>query len=70
MPSGRTERLNIGGEVIANFHGLMIYAKFVEAKRGRNRIWIQIRQGTEKRYRVAATVCYMRTAGIQFEEAE
>lgn len=59
----------IKGQLLAEFHGLLIYGTFRAAKReGKNRVWLQIRQKTPKRYRVAESLSYMRSADIQFEE--
>ena len=61
----------ISGTILAEFKGLTIYGKLKKAKRsGRDRIWIQIRQGEPKRYRVSESLSYMRSVDIQFEETD
>jgi hypothetical protein len=61
----------IKGEKLAEFHGLTVYGRLKKAKlHGKDRIWIQIRQGEPKKYRVAESLSYMRSLDVQFEEVE
>ena len=58
----------VEAETIGEFHGLTIYGKLQLAKRdGKDRMWIQIRQNAAKVFRVAESLCYGRSADIQFE---
>ena len=58
----------VEAEIIGEFHGVTIYGKLQLAKRGgKDRLWIQIRQNAAKVYRVAESLCYARSADIQFE---
>jgi len=58
----------VEAEVIGEFHCLTIYGRLQLAKRGgKDRLWIQIRQSDSKTYRVAESLCYARSADIQFE---
>jgi hypothetical protein len=64
-----TEHPKIGGQFLANFHGLTIYGNHHAPKlRGKHRIWIQIRQDEPKALRVAECLSYMRSVDIQFEQ--
>ena len=58
----------ISGEAIAEFEDIRIYARLSKAKRkGKDRLWIHIRQGESKRWKVAATLSYERSLDIRFE---
>ena len=59
----------VKGTPLAEFHGLLIFGLYKTAKKtGKNRVWIQIRQGQSRRYRVAESLNYMRSVDVQFEE--
>ena len=61
----------IQAELIGEFHGLTIYGKLHPAKRsGKDRLWIQIRQSTPKRYRVSESLSYARAVDIEFEVSD
>jgi len=57
----------ISGKKLAEFYGLTIYGNLKKAKRhGKDRIWIQIRQGAHKPLRVSECLSYARSVDIQF----
>ncbi len=58
----------ISGELIGTFNGLRIYGRLSKAKRkGKDRLWIHIRQDDEKEWRVGATLSYENSIDIRFE---
>lgn len=61
----------VKGHVLAEYEGLTISVLPQKAKRaGKDRLWIQIRRNSDvKRWRVAASLSYARSADIQFEDA-
>ncbi len=69
MADNKKQHPKIKGQLLAEFHGLQVYGSFRAAKKdGKNRVWLQVRQSSPKRYRVAESLSYMRSADIQFEE--
>ena len=69
MSKASQQHPKVKGQFLAEFHGLLIFGNFKAAKKkGRNRVWLQVRQQTPKRYRVAESLSYMRSADLQFEE--
>lgn len=69
MDNVKQRHPKIKGRLLAEFHGLQIYGSFKPAKKdGKNRVWLNVRQSSPKRYRVAESLSYMRSADIQFEE--
>ena len=66
------EHPKITGKVIGKFKGLVIYAKLNEAKteKGKDRIWIQIRQTGPRRRRVYECLSYARSVDVQFAEED
>jgi hypothetical protein len=71
MAAKQAQHPKIDGEKIGTFHGLTIYASLHKAKQsGRDRIWIQVRQGIPKKYRVAECLSYMRSVDVQFETTD
>jgi hypothetical protein len=59
----------VGGKKLAEFNNLVIYGSFKRAKRdGKDRVWIQIRQGATKPLRVSTCLAYARSVDIQFVE--
>ncbi len=60
----------ISGELIATFNGLRIYGRLTKAKRkGKDRLWIHIRQDNPKEWRIAATLSYENSIDIRLESA-
>jgi hypothetical protein len=58
----------ISGELIGTFNGLRIYGRLSKAKKkGRDRLWIHIRQDNPKEWRIAATLSYANSIDIRFE---
>jgi hypothetical protein len=58
----------ISGELIGTFNGLRIYGRLRKAKRkGKDRLWIHIRQDNPKEWRIAATLSYANSIDIRFE---
>ncbi len=58
----------ISGELIGEFNGLRIYGRISKAKRrGKDRLWIHIRQDDLKAWRIAATLSYTNSLDIRFE---
>ncbi len=57
------------GVQIAKFDTLIINADLQRPKRkGKNRIWLQIKQDEPKKWQVVATLSYKHGIDIQFEE--
>ncbi len=60
----------ISGELIGTFNGLRIYGRLSKAKKkGKDRLWIHIRQPEEKNWRIGATLSYANSVDIRFESA-
>lgn len=60
----------ISGELIGTFNGLRIYGRLARAKRrGKDRLWIHIRQDNPKDWRIAGTLAYQNSIDIRFENA-
>lgn len=58
----------ISGELIGTFNGLRIYGRLRKAKRkGKDRVWIHIRQNDPKEWRIGATLSYANSIDIRFE---
>ncbi len=58
----------ISGELIGEFNGLRIYGRLSTAKRrGKDRLWIHIRQDDPKAWRIAATLSYANSLDVRFE---
>ncbi len=58
----------ISGELLGTFNGLRIYGRLSKAKKkGKDRLWIHIRQGDEKEWRIGATLSYENSIDIRFE---
>ena len=58
----------ISGELIATFNGLRIYGRLSKAKKkGKDRLWIHIRQGEDKEWRIGATLSYENSIDIRLE---
>jgi hypothetical protein len=63
----RTRHPKISGREIGEFCGLRIYGKLRKAKRrGKDRVWIQIRQDEPKPLHVAECLSYARSVDILF----
>ncbi len=61
----------ISGELIGEFNGLRIYGRVSKAKRrGKDRLWIHIRQDDPKEWRIAATLSYANSLDVRFENEE
>lgn len=61
----------ISGTPIATFNGLKIYAKLQKAKKkGKDRIWINIRQDDPKQQRIAPTLSYVNAIDVCFSRAK
>jgi hypothetical protein len=59
--------LKVTGRRLCDFHGLKISGKVTKAKRtGKDRIWIQIRQDSPKKFRVGSSLSYARAVDIEF----
>ncbi len=60
----------ISGELIGTFNGLRIYGRLSRAKKkGKDRLWIHIRQDNPKEWRIAATLSYENSIDIRLESA-
>jgi hypothetical protein len=58
----------VTGRILGEMEGIQVTAKLQRAKRtGRDRIWFQIRQRDDKKWRVSATMSYARALDVQFE---
>ncbi len=58
----------ISGELIGEIAGLRIYGRISRAKkRGKDRLWIHVRQDDPKQWRIAATLSYANSLDIRFE---
>ncbi len=58
----------ISGELLGTFNGLRIYGRLSKAKKkGKDRLWIHLRQGDEKEWRIGATLSYENSIDIRFE---
>lgn len=70
MAKSKTGNAKVKGQVIAEYEGLTISVFPQKAKRtGKNRMWLQVRQNSDvKRWRVAASLSYARSADIQWVE--
>ena len=57
------------GTPIASFHGLDIYATSHPSKtgKGKNRLWLEIKQNAPKKWRTTALLCSPRTCRVEFE---
>lgn len=51
--------------------GLEIYVTKAPSKtgRGKDRIWISVRQAKPKRWRLAASLCYVNAFDVRFEKS-
>jgi acyl-CoA thioesterase len=59
----------ITGTPIATFNGLKIYAALhTPKKKGKQRIWISIRQDVPKDWKIAASLSYVNSIDIRFEK--
>ena len=59
----------VSGSPIYRTNGLDIYIKSIPAKHsGKDRLWIQVRQSKPKRWRIAASLCYVNAFDIRFEK--
>ena len=59
----------ITGTPIATFKDLKIYATFQKPKKkGKERIWLSIRQNDPKEWRIAATLSYVNSIDVRFEK--
>lgn len=59
----------VSGKPIASVNGLDIYIRSQPAKRkGKDRLWIQVRQKEPKKWRIAASLCYVNGFDIRFEK--
>jgi hypothetical protein len=58
------------GQPIAKVQGLEIYvtSKPSVTRRGRDRIWVSVRQSNSKKWRVAASLCYVNAFDVRFEK--
>ena len=58
------------GKPIKIVDGLEIYVSKKKSKtgRGKDRIWISVRQDKPKKWRVAASLCYVNAVDIRFEK--
>jgi len=59
----------VKGKLICEIEGLKIYARIRKPKRrGKERIWIGIRQDKPKEWRTAATLSYVNGLDVRFEK--
>jgi hypothetical protein len=58
------------GLPVHKVQGLEIYVtkQSSKTKRGKDRIWISVRQPTGKKWRLAASLCYVNAFDIRFEK--
>ena len=70
MAKTTTGNAKVKGQVVAEYEGLTISVLLQKAKRtGKDRLWVQVRQNSDvKRWRVAASLSYARSADIEFVE--
>jgi len=65
----KEKKTKVRGEVLAEIDGLTITASPADAKRaGKNRLWIQIRQTSPKKWRISECLAYARSLDVQFVE--
>lgn len=61
--------IKIEGTPLATFNNLKIYANFHKPKtKGRETVWLSIRQDHPKKWRVATTLSYVNAMDIRFEK--
>ncbi len=59
----------IKGKEISKSNDLKIYARLQKPKKkGKERIWISIRQDKPKKWKIAATLSYVNSIDIRFEK--
>jgi hypothetical protein len=58
------------GPSIKNVQGLEIYVtnEPSKTKKGKDRIWISVRQSKPKKWKVAASLCYVNAFDVRFEK--
>lgn len=58
------------GLPVYKVQGLEIYVtkEPSKTKKGKDRIWISVRQSTPKQWRVAASLCYVNAFDVRFEK--
>ena len=58
----------VGGVKLCEFEGLQLFGTVQRAKhKGRDRIWIQIRQNKPKKWHVSTTLSYAQALDVQFQ---
>jgi hypothetical protein len=62
--------LRVSGPPIRNVQGLEIYVTNQPSKtgKGRDRLWIHIRQRKSKKWRISASLCYVNGFDVRFEK--
>lgn len=62
--------LKVSGPPIAKVQGLEIYVTSQPSKtgKGRDRIWVHVRQSRPKKWRIAASLCYVNAFDVRFEK--
>jgi len=58
------------GPPVAIVEGLEIYVTKVPSKTGggKNRVWISVRQAKPKKWKLAASLCYVNAFDVRFEK--
>ncbi len=58
------------GPPITTVDGLEVYVSKEPSKtgRGRDRVWVSVRQETPKKWRLSASLCYVNAFDIRFEK--
>ena len=59
------------GKPIKKIEGLEIYVELKKAKtKGKDRLWVSVRQDNPKKWRVASSLCYVNSFDVRFEREE
>jgi hypothetical protein len=62
--------LKVSGPPVANVQGLEIHFTNHPSKtgRGKDRLWLHVRQSKPKKWRVSASLCYVNGFDVRFEK--
>lgn len=70
--NAKTATGKVRGRVLGTISGITVTAHLHKAKtlKGKNHVWIQLRQNSGKPWRIGASLSYVNAADIRFEETE
>lgn len=65
-----TNKISPEAKLLAEFKGIKIYGVDQKSKtgKGKDRVWIQLRQEKPEEWKQTATLAYMKAADIQFQK--